>query len=571
MAYIGNSVNNQGFTPAVDYFSGNGSTVTFTLSRNIASVAQVICAIDNVIQNPSSAYTVSGNAITFTSAPLSGTNNIWVEYTSLITTYAAISQSPSVIGDITASGGYLSTGSFNNSFVDGTIVDYVTGNGRITVGSADGFTLYTGGTSGRTALASWTSAGVMTNTGDAVVNGLTVGKGGGSIASNTVVGNGAGQSNTTGAFNVAIGKSALYTNATGGSAVAIGASAGYLYLNASETFGSVFVGSTAGYSTSTGHDNAFVGGTAAFSNTTGSNNVALGSATLYSNTTASNNTAVGYQAGYNSNAGGNTFVGESSGYGVTLGNYNTAIGRRVMYGGTITGLYNTAVGGQDDGNISTMTSLTTGSKNTAVGNAALSSTTTGSNNTALGYQAGNNLTTGTNNIYIGTSSVQASAVGVNYEIAIGGGITGQGSGYFNFGVNGVGVVYNQFSTNASWTRVSDQRLKTNIQNDNLGLAFITSLQPKTYTWKPSNEVPKEFTNLYSEENKKDTETVMHGLIAQEVKQALDNAGVSTFGGWNESADGCQGVASDMFIFPLINAIKELNAKVTALEAKLEAK
>ena len=161
MAYIGNTVQTQGFAPAIDYFSGNGVTVTFTLSRPVASVAQMIVAIDNVIQNPSSAYTVSGNAITFTSAPLSGTNNIWVEYTSLITTYNGISQSPSVIGDLTASGGYLSTGSFNNSFVDGTIVDYVTGNGRVTVGTADGFTLYNGGTSARSSLLAMNANGAM--------------------------------------------------------------------------------------------------------------------------------------------------------------------------------------------------------------------------------------------------------------------------------------------------------------------------------------------------------------------------------------------------------------------------
>ena len=154
MAFIGNTVQTQGFTPAIDYFNGNGVTVTFTLSRPVASVAQMIVAIDNVIQNPSSSFTVSGNAITFSSAPLSGTNNIWVEYTSLITTYAAISQDPSVIGDITASGGYLAVGDFGNTYVDGTIVDYVTGNARITTGPADGLTIYNGGTSARTALAS---------------------------------------------------------------------------------------------------------------------------------------------------------------------------------------------------------------------------------------------------------------------------------------------------------------------------------------------------------------------------------------------------------------------------------
>jgi hypothetical protein len=152
MAYIGNTVENQGFTPAIDYFNGNGVTVTFTLSRPIASVAQVIVAIDNVIQNPSSSFTIAGNAITFSSAPLSGTNNIWVEYTSLITTYQAISQDPTVIGDIRATGGYLAEGDFGNSFVDGVILDYVTGLGRITVGSAEGIALYNGGTTARTAL-----------------------------------------------------------------------------------------------------------------------------------------------------------------------------------------------------------------------------------------------------------------------------------------------------------------------------------------------------------------------------------------------------------------------------------
>jgi hypothetical protein len=159
MPYIGNSVQNQGFAPAIDYFNGNGVTVTFTLSRPLASVAQIICAIDNVIQNPSSAFTVSGNSITFTSAPLSGTNNIWVEYTSLITTYQGISQDPSVIGDITASGGYLSTGDFGNSYIDGTIVDYVTGNARITTGPIDNMTFYHGGSSSRSEMMKLSYAG----------------------------------------------------------------------------------------------------------------------------------------------------------------------------------------------------------------------------------------------------------------------------------------------------------------------------------------------------------------------------------------------------------------------------
>jgi len=92
MAFIGNTNTTQAFTPAVDFFSGNASTTAFTLSRPVASVAQVQAVISNVPQDPGSAYTVSGSTITFTSAPPSGTNNIYVSYTSPITQVIAPSQ-----------------------------------------------------------------------------------------------------------------------------------------------------------------------------------------------------------------------------------------------------------------------------------------------------------------------------------------------------------------------------------------------------------------------------------------------------------------------------------------------
>jgi hypothetical protein len=92
MSYIGNTNTTQAFTPAVDFFSGNASTTAFTLSRPVASVAQVQAVISNVPQDPGSAYTVSGSTITFTSAPPSGTNNIYVSYTSPITQVIAPGQ-----------------------------------------------------------------------------------------------------------------------------------------------------------------------------------------------------------------------------------------------------------------------------------------------------------------------------------------------------------------------------------------------------------------------------------------------------------------------------------------------
>ena len=83
MAYIGNSSTTQSFTPAIDYFSGNGSTTAFTLSRTVASAAQVMVVVNNVPQHPTTAFSVSGNTITFTGAPSAGTNNIYVYYTTL--------------------------------------------------------------------------------------------------------------------------------------------------------------------------------------------------------------------------------------------------------------------------------------------------------------------------------------------------------------------------------------------------------------------------------------------------------------------------------------------------------
>ncbi len=83
MAYIGNSSTTQSFTPAIDYFSGNGSTTAFTLSRPVASAAQVMVVVNNVPQHPTTAFSVSGNTITFTGAPSTGTNNIYVYYTTL--------------------------------------------------------------------------------------------------------------------------------------------------------------------------------------------------------------------------------------------------------------------------------------------------------------------------------------------------------------------------------------------------------------------------------------------------------------------------------------------------------
>jgi hypothetical protein len=84
MSYIGNTATTTNFTQGTDYFNGDGSTVAFTLSRPVVSVNDIGVFVNNVPQDPSSAYTVSGSTITFTGTPSSGTNNIIVRYLTTI-------------------------------------------------------------------------------------------------------------------------------------------------------------------------------------------------------------------------------------------------------------------------------------------------------------------------------------------------------------------------------------------------------------------------------------------------------------------------------------------------------
>ena len=82
MAYLGNSPANRFVAPkAATRLSGNGSTVAFTLEHAVGSDEDILVSVDGVIQEPSIAYSVSsGTTLTFTAAPSSGTNNIFVYY-----------------------------------------------------------------------------------------------------------------------------------------------------------------------------------------------------------------------------------------------------------------------------------------------------------------------------------------------------------------------------------------------------------------------------------------------------------------------------------------------------------
>ena len=78
MAYLGASPLSSFASPAKDSFSGNNSTTAFTMSQSVGDPNQIDVFVDNVRQEPTTAYTVADKTITFTGTPATGTNNIYV-------------------------------------------------------------------------------------------------------------------------------------------------------------------------------------------------------------------------------------------------------------------------------------------------------------------------------------------------------------------------------------------------------------------------------------------------------------------------------------------------------------
>jgi hypothetical protein len=235
------------------------------------------------------------------------------------------------------------------------------------------------------------------------------------------------------------------------------------------------LGEDALLSNTTGSGNTAIGFDALLNNTDGFNNTANGAFALSSNTTGPANTANGANA-LSSNTIGccNTADGVNALSSNTSGGGNTASGLGSLVSNT-TGDSNTANGAN------ALSSNTTGLNNTASGNSALLSNTTGSNNIALGGGAGVNLTTGDNNIYIGNAGVssESGAIRIGDErkhthTSIAG----------IYGVplaQGVGVIVHP--NGHLGTVVSSERFKENIQPMDKASEAILALRPVTFRYK----------------------------------------------------------------------------------------
>jgi len=172
---------------------------------------------------------------------------------------------------------------------------------------------------------------------------------------NTLYGYNTGTALTSGDYNTAIGSESLESCASGSYNVLIGYKAGENH---------------------TESNIVAIGVEALKANTSGEGNVAVGNYALDANTTASNSVAVGQSALGASTGANNTAVGHQAGYACT-GNNTIAIGYQACDAGT-------------------------GDNNVAIGRESLTNLTNGYDNVAVGYRAGKSQQGGELNVYVGS-------------------------------------------------------------------------------------------------------------------------------------------------------------------------
>ena len=443
------------------------------------------------------------------------------------------------------------------------------------------------------------------------------------VMNSIAIGNNAtsGANSGGGQNSIAIGNQAKAnsTSDSGTSGIAIGA-----YSNAGDH--SVALGTSALKSNTTGSDNIAVGTSALKSNTTGPGNIAIGENTLYSNTRGDDNIAIGRNALYQSDTGGgNIAIGYQAMYyqnGINTG--NTAVGYQAMVGtNSASNYYNTAIGyralsragnsaenaGQNTAvGSSALENNVTGFANTAIGSDALNTVRQGDYNTGLGNYACANVT-GSHKTCIGASSGPASgsdwasddkerifigsrskfnngpavlevhneggssfgrnkdsSVVINGNLIVKGGIITtlwRYGGGDNDDVNllarsrgqlepewndTVSELFKRYADNGhgefksfSGNVISDRRLKYVGKESTTGLDKVRQLKVFNFTYK------------------KDTTKTPHvGVIAQDLQKVFPNA-------VQKGKDGFLTIRMEDMFYAVINAIKELDAKITALQ------
>lgn len=154
---------------------GTGNYWVDILSPTISSSVSTLMSSGN----SSIALAESGNL----SINIGGTSNVLVVANNSATITGNIIVSGNIVGNLTGNkaivnNGFYSTNNFTGTFTDGIVLDYVTGNGRISVGTNDGINFYKNGV-GNTLIhaidanGNTTVSGALSVTGSTLLSGAT--------------------------------------------------------------------------------------------------------------------------------------------------------------------------------------------------------------------------------------------------------------------------------------------------------------------------------------------------------------------------------------------------------------
>jgi hypothetical protein len=394
------------------YLQYNGTGFSWASAAGLGTVTSVAASVPSFLSISGSPITTAGTlAIGYSGAALPVANG----GTGLTTTPAN--------GQLDIGNG---TGFTRSTLTAGSNVTITNSAGGITIAATGG-----GSPGGSTTQVQYNSAGSfagsanmtfdgtsLTLANGASIQGLTVGRGAGAIASNTAVGASVLNANTTGTDSVGVGSSALTLNTTGSFSAAFGANA--LASNTAGNSNNAF-GSRALISNTVGNANVAMGRDALQSNTSATGNTGIGRLALSTATVGSNNTGLGRNAGANlqtTTIAATALVNGTSYQIVTMGTTTSA---QWIASGAVTG----TVGETFTANATPC--LGTGTVATSSDVAALCQA-----NTLIGYNSGSAMTTGSNNVILGGytgSAAPISSTGSNFIVLSDG--AGNVRGYFD--------------------------------------------------------------------------------------------------------------------------------------------
>jgi len=170
-------------------------------------------------------------------------------------------------------------------------------------------------------------------------------------------------------------------------------------------------------------------------------------------------------------------------------------------------------------------------------------------NTAVGEEALFSAA-GNNNVAIGHAAARTGSV--TNTIVIGSGATVIGSDQIFIGSGAVSSQTAIVNSAMGWANTSDRRLKSNIQDSQLGLDFIKTIRPVSYYRKNDSEQKTEF-----------------GFIAQELQTALHTSGFSNTGILIKTTDDMFAVHYNSFLPMTVKAVQEQQILIEELQKQNE--